>query len=411
MKKKNIAFITPIYLPAPLYGSDNAVRILAEELARMGHTVSIITSDALTPRYWHDPFLGRKVPPDAAKNINGVHVFRLRSNQLISSLTFILSRLARTMPIHVRNTLKLVSNGPYLMGLLEILESEGVDVVHSSPFPLNINKQVVDTVTKLEKKPKVILTPFFHSHVAAYHNRELGRIMRSADIIHAVSNAEKQDIDSIFPEVKKKVHVVPLYLPTANLHTLSDLQKDVLKFKRIYHLVGKKIVLLAGLKGKMKGALDTMQAVEQLHKDDPTIFLVAIGHSTIEWNEMKEKIHPESLLDFDYVDEHTKEVLFSACDIFCMPSKSESFGYVYLEAWHKKKPVIGADIPAVRELIADNKGGILVKFGNRRELVGAIMSLLEDTTRSLEYGNNGYNALMKKYTRHALMQKYIHLFT
>ena len=44
-------------------------------------------------------------------------------------------------------------------------------------------------------------------------------------MIHAVSNAEKQDIESIFPEANVKVQVIPLYLRTMNLHGPSELQR------------------------------------------------------------------------------------------------------------------------------------------------------------------------------------------
>ena len=411
MKQKNIAFVTPIYLPAPLYGSDNAVRILAEEFARVGHNVSIITSDAYTPRYWYDPFFGKKIPKTARNRINGVRVIRLKSHQLISSFTFMLSRFAgRFLPITIRNILEIIASGPYLIGLSEVLGSEQPDVIHCSPFPLNINKQVIDTVAKFTKKPKVILTPFFHAHVSTYHNRGLGNLMRHADVIHAVSNAEKQDIESIFPEANVKVQVIPLYLRTMNLHGPSELQKDVLKFKQKYHLVRKKIVLIAGLKGHMKGALDTLRAVEQLHKNDPNILLIAIGHNTVEWNAMKEKIHPESLLDFDYVDEYTKELLFSACDVFCMPSKSESFGYVYLEAWHKKKPVIAASIGPVQELIEKNHAGVMVKYGDRPALEKAIRMLLAQTQKARALGQNGYKVLTEMYNEKKLFHAYQVLF-
>lgn len=410
--KEKIAFVTPIYLPAPLYGSDNAVRILAEDFVAKGQDVTVITSDAATPRYWYDPFFGKKIPSNASNNINGVNVIRLKSQQLISSFTFMLSRFAgRLLPTNMRNMVDIICNGPYFMGLGEVLELEEVDVVHCSPFPLNINKQVVDAVSKLEKKPKVILTPFFHTHVSTYHNRELGRLMGHADVIHAVSNAEKLDLESMFPEAKAKVRSIPLYLPTANLHRPSELQNDVLKFKRKHHLVGKEIVLFAGLKGKMKGALNTLAAVQECYKKDNNIVLVAIGHNTTEWNEMLTSIDTTAFLrDFGYVDERLKEVSFASCDVFCMPSKSETFGYVYLEAWHKKKPVIAANVPAMKELILGNNGGLLVRFGSLGDIQSAIERLVDHPVLSKTLGEHGYNALIEKYSMKSVFPQYCKMF-
>ena len=125
---------------------------------------------------------------------------------------------------------------------------------------------------------------------------------------------------------------------------------------------------------------------------------------------MKEKIHPESLLDFDYVDEYTKELLFSACDVFCMPSKSESFGYVYLEAWHKKKPVIAASIGPVQELIEKNHAGVMVKYGDRPALEKAIRMLLAQTQKARALGQNGYKVLTEMYNEKKLFHAYQVLF-
>ena len=103
-----------------------------------------------------------------------------------------------------------------------------------------------------------------------------------------------------------------------------------------------------------------------------------------------------------------KEIIFAAADLFCMPSISESFGLVYLEAWHKKKPVIAANIPAVKELIGD--GGMLVEYGNQKQLSKLIVEILESQDLSLRLGSNGYNRLIRNYDFDKLLSKYRALF-
>jgi glycosyltransferase involved in cell wall biosynthesis len=51
----------------------------------------------------------------------------------------------------------------------------------------------------------------------------------------------------------------------------------------------------------------------------------------------------------------------AACTLLCVPSLQESFGGVYTEAWSFGKPVIGCNIPAVAEVIADQVDGYLVE--------------------------------------------------
>jgi glycosyltransferase involved in cell wall biosynthesis len=79
----------------------------------------------------------------------------------------------------------------------------------------------------------------------------------------------------------------------------------------------------------------------------------------------------------------------AACDIMCNPSAKESFGGAYLEAWALKKPVIGGDAPAVRELIAHGETGYTV--GNdSAELANYILHLLNDSGLRDDMGEQGH---------------------
>lgn len=406
-KYKKIAFVTPIYLPANLYGSDNAVRILAEAFVDAGYDVSVITSNALTPRYWYDPIFGKKISR-SREVIHGVKIYRLFCDHIISSISFILGKSA-IFPKRWRDAMQIIGSGPYLIGFFTLLQKENFDVLHCSPFPLNINKQVVDSVEHLDKKPRVILTPFFHSRVLTYHNRQFAQIIQKADIVHVVSLAEKHDINNIFPSVNDKTEVIPLFLRLNRLHSNRQLKDEVDNFKTIYQLHKRIVILFAGLKGHMKGALDVLSAMQSLHKNDSRFLFIAIGHNTQEWTEAIRNVPRDILLDFHYVDERTKEIIFGASDIFCMPSVSESFGFVYLEAWHKKKPVIAANISAIKELVGE--AGILVPYHNTRSLISAIEQLGYNQSMRTALGENGYRRLHELYDISRVFPSYKKLFS
>src|SRR3712207_7592070 len=52
-----------------------------------------------------------------------------------------------------------------------------------------------------------------------------------------------------------------------------------------------------------------------------------------------------------------KRDLNAAGQVFCMPSRTDSFGIVYLEAWLNGVPVIGANAGGVPEVISDGVDG------------------------------------------------------
>ncbi|MEW6408076.1 MAG: glycosyltransferase family 4 protein [Patescibacteria group bacterium] len=410
IKNKKIAFITPIYLPANLFGSGIFIKELAEEFAKKKHNVSIITSNALTIRFWHDPIFGKSIK-QKYDVINNVKIFRLPCNQFISDICFVLTQyLGFLLPTRFKNKLKIFYSGPFLVGLKKFLQKKQFDIIHCSPFPMNINNQTLKICKNLKKKPKLIITPFCHFGVNGYKNPELKHLLESVDRIHSISNIEKNDICKIFHLDSKKVHTIPLFLKLTELNEQENLIENIRVFKKKYKLNNRKIILFAGNKGKMKGTIDVLHTVHQLYQKDPSYILITIGNTNPEWERQKKYIDNNCLIDFDYISCPEKEIIFGACDLFCMPSISESFGLVYLEAWHKKKPVIGADIPPVKELIGNANGGLLVKFGDINQLQQTIEKLIQDKNLSEELGKNGYKALISRYNLDANLNKYFDLF-
>lgn len=406
---KKIAFITPSYYPAILTGSGLVVKTLAEEFAKKGYAVSVITSNALTTRYWYDPIFGEKIK-NASEVHNGVKIYRLPCWQIYSSACFIVVKIiGKLIPKNFFNKLTIEASGPYLRGLKKLLQAKEYHVIHCSPTPLAINRQVVRLVGTLPQKPKLIITPFFHSEVAAFTNPELKKVFDAADRIHTITDQEKKIISHTFGVHKEKIQVIPLFLETRGMHTIHDLQEDIDVFKHKYHLEKRIIILFAGIKGHAKGATSLLLAIDKLYRRDKKYILIAMGTDTKEWMQTKKMIDPKCLLDFSYKMGKEKETIFAASDIFCMPSKSESFGLVYLEAWAKKKPVIAASTPAVREFL--KKNAVFVPFGNTLQIGRAIQRLSESKNTQKNLGENGYNTLMTTYTFQKIFSQYVQLFT
>ncbi len=73
----------------------------------------------------------------------------------------------------------------------------------------------------------------------------------------------------------------------------------------------------------------------------------------------------------------------SAFDIFIVPSLSEAFGYVLLEAGHSKVPVIATSVGGIPEIIRDMESGILIHSKNGKEIVRSLEFLYNNpATRS-----------------------------
>ena len=268
---------------------------------------------------------------------------------------------------------------------------------------MKLIKDTIEIVNRLRnktnlKKPFLIVRVEFKKIIKEFSNNTALKLLKITDLIHVTTNSVRKILLELFNLKTNKVILVPCFLNLDNLNSSSILRKNGVLFKKKYNLVRKKIILFVGTKSKSKGIFTLVKAVSNLYKKDKRWRLITVGKNTREWFFFKIFHRYKFLLDFNYVTERVKEIFFSLCDIFCMPSIIDSFGLVYLEAWHKKKAVVGGNIEPIKEIIEGNRGGFCVKWGDIKELETVLEKLFKDYELSEQLGKNGHKALMKKYT-------------
>jgi len=67
-------------------------------------------------------------------------------------------------------------------------------------------------------------------------------------------------------------------------------------------------------------------------------------------------------------------------DVLVLPSDAEGFGLVLIEAMAAGVPVIGTNVPGIRDVIEDGISGLLVPARNPRALANAIVRVLSDAS-------------------------------
>ena len=81
--------------------------------------------------------------------------------------------------------------------------------------------------------------------------------------------------------------------------------------------------------------------------------------------------------------------LFSACDIFVLPSVAETFGMVVSQAMASAKPAIGTRIGSIPAQIKDDWNGYLVEPANEQQLAEKIKYLIDNPDERQRMGLNG----------------------
>ncbi len=77
---------------------------------------------------------------------------------------------------------------------------------------------------------------------------------------------------------------------------------------------------------------------------------------------------------------------YADADVFCLPSRYESFGLVILEAMMFGNPIVATRIGGIPEVVEDGGNGVLVPIDDATALVTALETLLDDPARRARFG-------------------------
>lgn len=99
----------------------------------------------------------------------------------------------------------------------------------------------------------------------------------------------------------------------------------------------------------------------------------------------------------DFTDADAPDV-FAACDLLAQPSVEESFGLVLIEAWMVGRPVIGASIPATRDIVSDGVDGLIVPPADPAALADAILRLMASPETRARMAGHGRAKVLAQYT-------------
>ncbi len=156
------------------------------------------------------------------------------------------------------------------------------------------------------------------------------------------------------------------------------------------------IVLYLGRKERYKGYIQLLDSAEHVWARHPEARYVFIGIAGFYSTFIDDFVRytDDRIVHIEGASGEEKSAALDACDILAMPSRHETFGLGYLEAWLHRKPVIGCDIPPMREVIGEH--GLLVPQ-QPADLAGAIVRLIEDPELRRAMGDGGYAKVRERW--------------
>jgi glycosyltransferase involved in cell wall biosynthesis len=147
-------------------------------------------------------------------------------------------------------------------------------------------------------------------------------------------------------------------------------------------------VLFVGRQFERKGGDVLLSAFATVRERIPLARLLVVGPSHL--TDVPPGVECLGFLDKD--DERDRDRLLSAyacADVFCLPTRFEPFGIVFLEAMYFGLPCVGTNAWAVPEMITDGVTGFLVPIDDPRELADRLTRLLLDDRLARGMGSAG----------------------
>lgn len=373
-----ICIFSALYEPH-VGGVERFTQALAEELCARGNRVLIVTSN-------HAGLPAVSFPQD------GLTVYRF------PCYSFLGSRL----PVPKRNV--------EYRQLASRLADEGIDQVcvntrfyPHSQFGVEFARQKGLTPLVIEHGSDYLTlgNPLVDSVIRFYERRVTKKLKKANPLFYAVSKRGSAWLRTFGIESRGEINNA--------IEIDSFLKKSSQREYRQELSVSDDATLVAyvGRLEPEKGVEQLMAAAGQLSYRRDIHFLIA-GEGS-----MRERLHavaPDNVHFLGAVSQPDVVALLQSSDIFCLPSRSEGFATVLLEAAACFAAPIVTDVGGVDELIPDDRYGVVLADREPETIAQAILELCEDHKRMREIVSNIHEHVRLEYNWSKTAEKLLGAF-
>lgn len=385
--------------PPALGGAEAWTARLSQHLATKGHSVTAWTTTALDLTAFT-----KRGKSETAAGIDledGISVRRYRPEFRFPGRKFLFKALSM-FPVRSWQAMTV----PWTPLSLRMWRDAGteagpVDVVHALAFPYS---SLAMCALRLARKKNVpfVLTPFLHLGDLnqprnwirrAYTSPHHGWLLRQAGRVIVQTSTEREAVRKIgVPEeriVLQGLGVDPAECTGGNREAA----------RHSWGVRPDEIVVghLANLSME-KGSLDLLAATKEVQIAGPPIRVVLAGSAMPSFTRVRKHILPmDGVVRTGPLSDPQRRDFFAGIDLFALPSISDSFGLVFLEAWANGVPVIGYRAGGVVDVIRHEQDGLLVPCFDIDGLADAIRRLANDPQLRASWGNAGRERLNREF--------------
>lgn len=396
--------------PPALGGSETYFARLSRYLAGQGDWVTVFTSNALDLEAFWSPRgrcvssatnvacaagtpQGTDIRTDDGVEVRRYPLWRMRGRRyLLKPLSWIPHRLWQCLTLPCN---------PISLAMWRDAGTPGepFDLVHASAFPY---AWPIACARRLARRLGVpfVLTPFLHlgdpanprdRTRRAYTAQPFRWLLRQADLVFVQTPAERQAaLDLGVPEEC-------VVLQGLGVDPAECTGGDRAAARAAWKVAPGEVVVghFANLSAE-KGTIDLLEAAALLWQRGHAARFVLAGPDMPNFRRFWERFrarHPEKCRDAvvrtGVLDDQAKRDFFAGIDVFALPSRSDSFGLVLLEAWANGVPNVVYRAGGPAEIVRHAQDGLLAPCGDISALAEALAQLTANEVLRRDRGEAG----------------------
>ena len=186
----------------------------------------------------------------------------------------------------------------------------------------------------------------------------------------------------------ENVHVVPFGIDLDAFKPKMS-QKEA---KKHFGIDDNDMVIFLRAQMASKGTEYVLEAMKLLETDKKITLLTCSETHLLD--ELKNKYN---VVDLGNIKDDVMQIAYTACDMFLMPSRGETFGLMAIEAMASSKPLIVFNNTALPYVSFAPECGVLVENKNAQKLMEAIKMLLDNEDERIRRGKLGRELCEKHY--------------
>ena len=373
------------------------------------HNATFLTK-YLEPQYKTKLIAGKKLDSEATSE------YILKKNNIDY---FILENMSRS--------LSLINDVRSFLEIRKIIREYKPNIVHTHASKSGALGRLAAILSGV---PIIVHT--FHGHVFhSYFGRlktylyllvERFLASKSSAII-AISNLQKDELVNNFKICSsKKMHVIPLGFDLERFQV--DRYENRNSFRTEFALEDDCIAI--GIVGRLTAIKNQelfLRSVKEVTKNCKKllkVFLIGDGEDKEKLKNLCEDLNmpfsksysqKEEILVYFTSWRQDMERVYAGLDIVALSSLNEGTPVTLIEAQAANKPIVATDVGGIRDIVIENKTGLLSKSGDLKGLANNLRKLIDDDNLRDQLGRSGYDNVIRSFSYKRLVSDVKSLYT